>query len=201
MFKRLHINFAKKGWRAINKRDEFPQMTRWLSRQENVAAFDHYIAHRQRERLKAQERKRKETGRKEREERGETSTEKEGTDMVPQESPSGQDRDSERQEPVKDTVSLAWELQEKRGMQLTKSCSATRMLLSIETLHNVPNFRKHLTAFLSLHQRTQLREIPFDTLDLYHTLKFTWKNHAGDDIQETVHCSPKRRDTVLSQHS
>ncbi|KAJ8087477.1 hypothetical protein PM082_006308 [Marasmius tenuissimus] len=71
------------------------------------------------------------------------------------------------------------------------------MLLSIETLHNVPNFRKHLTAFLSLHQRTQLREIPFDTLDLFHTLKFTWKNHAGDDIQETVHCSPKRRDTVV----
>ncbi|KAJ8087478.1 hypothetical protein PM082_006309 [Marasmius tenuissimus] len=49
MFERLHIDFAKKGWRASNKRDEFPQMTTWLSRQENVAAFDRYIAHRQHE--------------------------------------------------------------------------------------------------------------------------------------------------------
>lgn len=40
MFERLHIDFAKKGWRASNKRDEFPQMTQWLSRQENVNAFD-----------------------------------------------------------------------------------------------------------------------------------------------------------------
>lgn len=40
MFERLHIDFAKKGWRASNKRDEFPQMTRWLSRQENINAFD-----------------------------------------------------------------------------------------------------------------------------------------------------------------
>ncbi|KAE9390186.1 hypothetical protein BT96DRAFT_782832, partial [Gymnopus androsaceus JB14] len=30
MFECLHIDFAKKGWRASNKRDEFPQMTRWL---------------------------------------------------------------------------------------------------------------------------------------------------------------------------
>lgn len=28
------------GWCASNKRDEFPQITRWLSRQENVNAFD-----------------------------------------------------------------------------------------------------------------------------------------------------------------
>lgn len=39
MFERLHIDFAKKGWRASNKRDEFPQMMRWLSRQENVNSF------------------------------------------------------------------------------------------------------------------------------------------------------------------
>ncbi|KAE9386873.1 hypothetical protein BT96DRAFT_960497 [Gymnopus androsaceus JB14] len=40
MFERLHINFAKKGWRASNKQDEFPQMTWWLSRQENINSFD-----------------------------------------------------------------------------------------------------------------------------------------------------------------
>lgn len=40
MFERLHIEFAKHGWRASNQRDEFPQMIRWLSRQEKIAAFE-----------------------------------------------------------------------------------------------------------------------------------------------------------------
>ncbi|KIY43176.1 hypothetical protein FISHEDRAFT_8353, partial [Fistulina hepatica ATCC 64428] len=43
MFERLHIDFAKKGWRASNHRDEFPQMIRWLSRQEKMVAFRKYI--------------------------------------------------------------------------------------------------------------------------------------------------------------
>ncbi|CAA7267308.1 unnamed protein product [Cyclocybe aegerita] len=40
MFERLHINFAKHGWQATNLRDEFPQMIRWLARQEKVAGFE-----------------------------------------------------------------------------------------------------------------------------------------------------------------
>lgn len=44
MFERLHIDFAKKGWRASNKRDEFPQMTRWLSRQENINTFERELS-------------------------------------------------------------------------------------------------------------------------------------------------------------
>ncbi|KAL1693443.1 hypothetical protein GGG16DRAFT_49273 [Schizophyllum commune] len=43
LFERLHIDFAKNGWRASNKRDAFPQMIRWLDRQEKVVAFDRYI--------------------------------------------------------------------------------------------------------------------------------------------------------------
>ncbi|KAF9046984.1 hypothetical protein BDP27DRAFT_1434474 [Rhodocollybia butyracea] len=44
MFKRLHIDFAKKGWRATNKHDEFPQMTCWLSRQENIHSFNRELS-------------------------------------------------------------------------------------------------------------------------------------------------------------
>jgi hypothetical protein len=40
MFERLHIDFAKHGWRATNQRDEFPQMIRWLSRQEKISYFN-----------------------------------------------------------------------------------------------------------------------------------------------------------------
>ena len=39
MFERLHIDFAKHGWRATNQKDEFPQMVTWLSRQEKVVSF------------------------------------------------------------------------------------------------------------------------------------------------------------------
>lgn len=43
MFERLHIDFAKRGWRSSNHRDEFPQMIRWLGRQEKIASFESYI--------------------------------------------------------------------------------------------------------------------------------------------------------------
>ncbi|KAJ8074583.1 hypothetical protein PM082_015486 [Marasmius tenuissimus] len=184
MFKRLHIVFAKKGWRASNKRNEFPQMTTWLLRQENVAAFDCYIAHGQRERLKALAEEKK---KKEREEaaRKEVS---EPTQPMPEQSSSNE---KEKEPP------LALVLQERRGMKLTKAPSATQSIATIETLHNVKHFIQHLTAFLSLHQQSRLSEVPFCTLDVYHTLKFTWENHEGNKVQETVHCSPERKDPVI----
>jgi hypothetical protein len=43
MFERFHIDYAKEGWRATNFRDELPQMTQWLSRQEKVAMFETYL--------------------------------------------------------------------------------------------------------------------------------------------------------------
>jgi len=43
MFERFHIDYAKEGWRATNFRDELPQMTQWLSRQEKVAMFESYL--------------------------------------------------------------------------------------------------------------------------------------------------------------
>lgn len=48
MFERLHIDFAKEGWRATNQRDEFPQMVQWLSRQEKISYFERVVACRQR---------------------------------------------------------------------------------------------------------------------------------------------------------
>ncbi|KAJ7868925.1 hypothetical protein B0H14DRAFT_3582668 [Mycena olivaceomarginata] len=42
MFERLHIDFAKHGWRASNRRDEFPQMITWLDRQEKISSFSAY---------------------------------------------------------------------------------------------------------------------------------------------------------------
>ena len=36
---RLHIDYAKDGYRASNKKDYFKQMTVWLGRQEAVSRF------------------------------------------------------------------------------------------------------------------------------------------------------------------
>ncbi|KAJ3767173.1 hypothetical protein FB446DRAFT_652557 [Lentinula raphanica] len=41
-FERLHIDLSKEGWRASNKRNFFPQMLSFISRQEKVSAFDFY---------------------------------------------------------------------------------------------------------------------------------------------------------------
>ncbi|KAJ7764066.1 hypothetical protein B0H14DRAFT_2403397, partial [Mycena olivaceomarginata] len=43
-FERLHIDFAKNGWRASNRRDEFPQMITWLGRQEKISLLSAYLA-------------------------------------------------------------------------------------------------------------------------------------------------------------
>ncbi|KAF9521723.1 hypothetical protein CPB83DRAFT_801223 [Crepidotus variabilis] len=42
-FERFHIDFAKEGYRASNKRDIFPQMMAWLSRREKVSMLDNYL--------------------------------------------------------------------------------------------------------------------------------------------------------------
>ncbi|KAJ7207891.1 hypothetical protein GGX14DRAFT_567198 [Mycena pura] len=41
---RLHIDYAKAGYRASNKKDYIPQMTKWLQRQEAVDRFTAYLA-------------------------------------------------------------------------------------------------------------------------------------------------------------
>jgi hypothetical protein len=41
-FERYHIDMAKEGWEATNKRDHFPQMTQWLARQEKILSYDSY---------------------------------------------------------------------------------------------------------------------------------------------------------------
>lgn len=39
MFERLHIDYAKQAFQATNRREERPQMLRWLDRQERISAF------------------------------------------------------------------------------------------------------------------------------------------------------------------
>ena len=43
MFERFHIDYAKEAWRASNSRNEYPQMTLWLDRQEKIAMFQSHL--------------------------------------------------------------------------------------------------------------------------------------------------------------
>ncbi|VDC05619.1 unnamed protein product [Peniophora sp. CBMAI 1063] len=40
---RLHIDFAKSAYRASNRKDEYPQMTVWLQRREQIQAHQSYV--------------------------------------------------------------------------------------------------------------------------------------------------------------
>ncbi|KAF8240006.1 hypothetical protein L208DRAFT_1133355, partial [Tricholoma matsutake] len=42
-FEHFHIDFAKKGWRASNHQNNFPQIVNWLSHQEMILSFDNHI--------------------------------------------------------------------------------------------------------------------------------------------------------------
>jgi hypothetical protein len=42
---RLHIDYAKEGYRASNKKDYIKQMTVWLGRQEAVSRFQAYLVY------------------------------------------------------------------------------------------------------------------------------------------------------------
>ncbi|KAG1834650.1 hypothetical protein F4604DRAFT_1944865 [Suillus subluteus] len=49
------IHYAKEAWRASNFRNELPQMTQWLSRQEKIVMFQSYISHYQSEEEREEE--------------------------------------------------------------------------------------------------------------------------------------------------
>ncbi|KZV66206.1 hypothetical protein PENSPDRAFT_689159 [Peniophora sp. CONT] len=40
---RLHIDYTKSAWRATNRKDEYPQMTLWLQRREQILAHQRFI--------------------------------------------------------------------------------------------------------------------------------------------------------------
>ncbi|TFK45605.1 hypothetical protein OE88DRAFT_1740110 [Heliocybe sulcata] len=51
MFERLHIDFAKEGWRSTNHRDERPQMVSWIERHEKLSFFECFVEWRKRSQL------------------------------------------------------------------------------------------------------------------------------------------------------
>lgn len=169
MFERLHIDFAKEGWRASNHRDEFPQMTLWLSRQEKMAAFQNFITWKE----------------------------------------SLQPPSDARQTALKSKGSGL-------AISLPKFPTQSRKPIAhIEHQHHAPGFSLRLKEYLnsllqhSISNRNAiLHSLPFDRLDIYHTLKFHPANlEDGEEECDVLKAVPStsqnagRFDTAVILHN
>ena len=151
MFERLHIDFAKDAWRATNHRDEFPQMVRWITRNEKMALYEAF----QKERALDEELN------------GEDG-EAEANDLAPS---------SHNSAPVPDdivdpTMSITIARYPPAPQQ---------HLTAIQNRHRAPGFTTALAQYLNSLQPEELRLtrrelsqtwLPFSRLDVYHKYKF-----------------------------
>lgn len=191
MFERLHIDFAKEGWKASNKRDHFPQMVKWLSRQEKIVSYDFY-------RSWLDESESNDAGSTEEElqrdgEDAGTNTEEDTVfDVAKRSDRVGKGYNASP--PIRGQLILA-----KYPAESKKSLA--QILIS----HAAPGFLAHLklflNAFLPLGRRApdQLAlagTLPFTQLDVWHRYKFSPSNLFDDDldgIHETVKAIPVSR--------
>lgn len=157
MFERLHIDFAKEGWRATNQRDEFPQMITWLSRQEKMYSFQNYMSWKR---------------------------------PSPPLSPHA-----------------------RRSLPKFPTCPK-KLIPHIESQYSAPGLSSSLKDYLNQltsnptsSRIAHINTLPFQRLDVYHTLKFPHPNlEDGDDDQDIIKAmppskkAPGRFDTVVVLH-
>ncbi|KIY73463.1 hypothetical protein CYLTODRAFT_216470 [Cylindrobasidium torrendii FP15055 ss-10] len=154
MFERLHIEFAKKGWRASNKRDEFPQMTQWVARQENVQSFKRYLVWVHKELAKSNP----------------TTTDKSNTApdaAAPSKSPP----------PTASSESMLPNINGRQSLSLSihpsKYNQSPRI---IGQLHGVPQFPINLCAYLNGIEDERKKEFPEAHTQHFYTLPFRGVN-------------------------
>ena len=192
MFERLHIDFAKEGWRASNKRDHFPQMVKWLSRQEKVASYDFYRSWVDSDPPK---------------------DELEATDGEPEEAAAPVLDD---QEIALGVTSRRAPLADGQIYLAKYPAEPQKNLARIIVSHSAPGFLPQLKLFLNSllpsHQQVSKSQVyqgtlPFNSLDIWHQYKFYPTNISDDHldgIRETIKAIPiykkaliPRFDTVI----
>lgn len=179
-FERLHKDLSKEGWRASNKRNHFPQMVLWLSRQEKIASLDYYkglMDEELAERLEEEE------------------------EEVEEQSISGKigsgRGDSMDVDGDKDKTTL---IMAKRSPEPTKS------LARIVLTHGTPTFISALKLYLNSLApnplpRKQVLETPlyFSTVEVWHQFKLTPSSLFEDiPVREIIKALPiwKKSDTA-----
>ncbi|TRM57623.1 hypothetical protein BD626DRAFT_514014 [Schizophyllum amplum] len=187
LFERLHIDFAKNGWRASNKRDAFPQMIRWLARQEKVVAFSRYISSVDGDTPLEDD-------------DSDDPTTEEGTMHAALPAATAPLSPALPSNPAGIVVSIA-KHPDKKGVKLS----------TIESSHCTTGFSLRLKEYLNtfLPRPTTARQVayatlPFDRLDVYHQFKLRPSSVDDDDDRvQTVKVvpaasqHPARFDTVI----
>ncbi|KIY67102.1 hypothetical protein CYLTODRAFT_454797 [Cylindrobasidium torrendii FP15055 ss-10] len=191
MFERLHIEFAKKGWRASNHRNEFPQMTQWVNRQERVATFGRYLEWHHATQLAT------------------SSSSVSGT-IPTKDKASAVDKGPAADEDVimRPTTAGTKAFQQ---IILPKNPTLPRRHITV-TAHNhdLPNLNAHIRKFLNTVERDnspnprtafQHASLPFDRIDVFHSFKLS-REGLDDETRERdwVKASPEnggRYDTVI----
>ncbi|EPS94111.1 hypothetical protein FOMPIDRAFT_1098984, partial [Fomitopsis schrenkii] len=155
MFERLHIEFAKDAWRATNHRDEFPQMVRWITRNEKMALYEAF----QKER----------------------SLEDQAQDEEdePEDGDPGSPADGAAAAPDGNTTDV---VESTMGITIAKYPPAPQQhLAAIQDRHHAPGFTAALAQYINVLQPQELRLtrgelsqtwLPFTRLDVYHKYKF-----------------------------
>ena len=181
MFERLHIDFAKEGWRSSNKRDHFPQMVKWLSRQEKIASYDFYRSWLDYDQPEAAE-------------------EMEQDEMVSLEGKLGRKRD-----PGSDGRASSLQLFLTKNPTEPKK-SLSRILLMHSALGFISELKLYLNSLLPDHQQASKLvalhgTLPFKALDVWHRYKLTPFNMFDDSdaVQEIVRAIPISKGGLHSQ--
>ncbi|KIY63769.1 hypothetical protein CYLTODRAFT_125515 [Cylindrobasidium torrendii FP15055 ss-10] len=186
MFERLHIEFAKKGWRASNHRDEFTQMTTWVNRQENVKSFERYLTWRNNYYAAKKAKSAKDAA----------SSTADATERP---------AESQLTPPTKPPPNPKADLQR---LSLTKNPhSYNKGVRLIDRQHHAPSFSAHLLSWLNgieadrgLRPPLKHLYLPFPGVDVWHSLKLSHEGYdPSREENESVKASPveDRFDTVI----
>ncbi|KIY60818.1 hypothetical protein CYLTODRAFT_460385 [Cylindrobasidium torrendii FP15055 ss-10] len=197
MFERLHIEFAKNGWRASNRRDEFPQMTEWVTRQETVHDFEHFvvwlpqeIARRRRARAQA---------------KSSRTVDASSSDTINASSSNAVNSSSSG------TVIRHPSKKPFQKILLPKRPSYPRKALRVLAReYNIRDFPKHLAEYITLIEHERARRptiyrsdtLPFEHLDVFYSFKLSAEglHDPLDEEHDWVKASPLnggRYDTVV----
>jgi hypothetical protein len=176
MFERLHIDFAKKGWRASNKKDAVPQMVKWLQRQEKVAALERLFE-------LSQERK---------EEEAELEMKRLRFLDLAKRSRETYNNAMEKLALDQDTYIIVAKRTSRQYIQV------------VEQQYHCPTLASSLNAYLARLQglsRTNARNYrsPFDTIQLWKQFKLVQNKIQPHEEQHiyTVKATPEQQDTVV----
>ncbi|KAI0323362.1 hypothetical protein GY45DRAFT_1264699, partial [Cubamyces sp. BRFM 1775] len=178
---RLHIDFAKDAYRATNKKDELPQMTTWLERREKVLRHEVFIKWRlaQLEDADAQRPLHELLRRRD--------SRINATNPGSRPSSGGLTRIKISRHPSVRTLNFDRAMQAYGATQLFEALA--RFIVQYQN--------PHLTAAEVRREATSIY-LPFQTLSVYHRIKFVLEDAQQlgimEDTRDSAHARPQRRD-------